>query len=164
MSETLARKVLASALDTGADANLVSNAQMFAVAPLARMGRTDDAMRILLRCVEDGVVPGYDDWLLREPDLQVLRSDPRFAEVLAAARDGAALMARILGEARARGELPALPRGTPPGAGAPTQRDRTQALTKIVLKAHRFRSLPWRLRTRPIRTWLLGTGTILLRS
>ena len=106
MSETLAREVVASALDTRADANLVGNACMFAVAPLVRMERTDDAVRILLRSVEAGVPPSYD-WLLREPDLQRLRGDPRFGKVVTAARDGAAMVARILSQSRARGELPA---------------------------------------------------------
>ena len=105
-SETLARQVLAEAFDPQADANLVSNAAMFAVAPLARMGKADDAVRILLRSVEVGVVPGYDEWLLGDPDIQRLRGDPRFGKVLAASRDGAALVAKILGQARTRGELP----------------------------------------------------------
>ena len=35
-----------------------------------------------------------------------LRAEPRFAKVLAPSRDGAAMVARILGQARARGELP----------------------------------------------------------
>jgi serine/threonine protein kinase len=52
-----------------------------------------------------GAQPAYD-WLLRDPDVQRLRGDPRFAKVLAASRDGAALAARILSEARGRGELP----------------------------------------------------------
>ncbi len=105
-SQTLAREVVASALDTRADANLVSNASMFAVAPLARIGRTDDAVRILLRSVEAGVAPPYQ-WLLRDSDIQRLRGDPQFAKVLAASRDGAALVTTILDQARARGELPA---------------------------------------------------------
>jgi hypothetical protein len=55
--------------------------------------------------VEVDVAPSYD-WLLREPDIQLLRGDPRFGKVLAASRDGAALLARLLREAQTRGELP----------------------------------------------------------
>jgi tetratricopeptide (TPR) repeat protein len=104
-SETLARQILASAFDPGADANLVANAAIFAVAPLARLGRTNDAIGILQRSVEVGAVPAYD-LLLGDPDIQRLRGDPRFAKVLAASRDGAAMLVRILGKARSRGELP----------------------------------------------------------
>ena len=104
-SETLARQILASALDAKADANLVANAAGFAAPALAHMGRTDDAIRILERSVEVGSPPAYD-WLLVEPDFQSLRGEPRFAKVLAASRDGAAMVARILGQARARGEMP----------------------------------------------------------
>ena len=77
----------------------------FAAPALAHMGRTDDAIRILERSVEVGAPPAYD-WLLVEPDFRSLRGDPRFAKVLAASRDGAAMVARILGQARARGEMP----------------------------------------------------------
>ena len=50
--------------------------------------------------------PRLVDYLLYEPDFQPLRGDPRFAKVLTASRDGAAKIARILEQARARGELP----------------------------------------------------------
>lgn len=62
-------------------------------------------MRILERNAEVGVPPAYD-WLLVDPDLQRLRDDPRFGKVLAASRDGAAMVARALDQARTRGELP----------------------------------------------------------
>jgi hypothetical protein len=72
---------------------------------LTRLGRTDDAIRTLQRCVEVGLPPSYD-WLLVDPDIQLLRGDSRFVKVLAASRDGAARVAKVLQEARARGELP----------------------------------------------------------
>jgi len=106
MSETLARQVLAQVFDPKADANLVSDAPGFAVPALIRMGRTDDAMRVLVRSVEAGVAPPYD-WLLSDPDIQRLHGDPRFGGVLAGARRTAALAAEILAQAHARGELPA---------------------------------------------------------
>jgi len=105
MSEALARQVLASVFDPRADANLVGNAMLFATPSLARMGRKDDAIRVLEKAVEVGLPPPYD-WLLVEPDFQSLRGDPRFTKVLAASRDGAAMVARILSQSRARGELP----------------------------------------------------------
>ena len=105
-SETLARQILASVFDNRADATLVGNAACSVVPSLAHMGRTDDAIRILEKSVEVGWPPPYD-WLLVEPDIQLLRGDTRFAKVLSACRDWAAMTARVLGEARARGELPA---------------------------------------------------------
>ncbi|MBZ5590514.1 MAG: protein kinase, partial [Acidobacteriia bacterium] len=104
-SEALARHIVASVFDSHTDANLVSNAASFAAPALAEMGRTEDAIRILEKSVEVGVPPAYD-WLLLEPDFVPLRAEPRFAKVLAPSRDGAAMVARILGQARARGELP----------------------------------------------------------
>jgi tetratricopeptide (TPR) repeat protein len=104
-SEALARKILATVLDSRADALLVGNAAGTAAPSLAHIGRTDDAMRILEKCVEVGVPQPYD-WLLVDPDIQLLRGDARFAKVLGASRDRAAMVARILGQSRARGELP----------------------------------------------------------
>jgi tetratricopeptide (TPR) repeat protein len=103
-AEALARQVVALALDPQADSLTVYNA-MDACGPLAQMGRTDEAMRILRRAVDVGAAPAYD-WLSTDPDIQLLRRDPRFSEVLAASRDGAAMVARVLGQARSRGELP----------------------------------------------------------
>jgi len=80
---------------------------MYVVAPgLARAGRKDDALRIFQRSVELGIAPSYD-WLVSEPDIQLLRGDPRFAKVLVASRDAAWTTARQLEKARAQGELPA---------------------------------------------------------
>jgi tetratricopeptide (TPR) repeat protein len=81
-------------------------AAAYSVAPgLARTLRTDDALRILLRSVELGPAPSYD-FLLQEPGFRPLKSDPRFAKVLAGSRDEAARTAKILEQSRARGELP----------------------------------------------------------
>jgi Tfp pilus assembly protein PilF/TolB-like protein len=104
-SEALVPKILATVLDSRADALLVGNAAGTAAPTLAHMGRTNDAMRILEKSVEVGVPQPYD-WLLVDPDIQLLRSDWRFAKVLAASRDRAAMVARILEQARARSELP----------------------------------------------------------
>jgi len=97
-SETLARQVLALALDARADVE-------FATPAFVHMGRKDDAIRFLETSFEGGGAPPYD-WLLVEPEFRSLRGDPRFVKVLAASRDGAAMVARILGQARSRGELP----------------------------------------------------------
>ncbi|MFI5181266.1 MAG: protein kinase [Thermoanaerobaculia bacterium] len=105
MIEKLQRYLLPPLLDGKANANTLEAGTTFVCPGLARLGRTDDSIRILLRSVEVGVPPPCD-WLLLDPDIQLLRGDPRFAKVLAASRDGAAKIARILGEARTRGELP----------------------------------------------------------
>jgi tetratricopeptide (TPR) repeat protein len=105
-ADALVQRILASALDARAEAWLVNNAALFAAPTLARMGRSDDAVRILVRSVEASVVPGYD-WLLIDPGIELLRGDSRFATVLAASRDRATKVAGVLQNARVRGELPA---------------------------------------------------------
>ena len=105
MIAKLEQNILAPLLDGRADAIALQNGTLFVCPGLARLGRTDESLRILLRSVEAGVPPPYD-WLLLDRDIQLLRSDPRFAKVLTASRDGAARIARILEGARARGELP----------------------------------------------------------
>jgi tetratricopeptide (TPR) repeat protein len=92
-------------LDGRADAIILSNGTMCVCPALSLLGRKDESIRILRRSVDAGTPPPYD-WLLRDPDIQLLRDDPRFAQVLAASRDGAARIARILEGARGRGELP----------------------------------------------------------
>ena len=94
-----------AALGDRPDALSVQNAMLLATPALARMGRTNDAIRVLLRSAELRSPPPYD-WLLREPDFDPLRADPRFTRVLAASRQGAEMVARLLQAARGRGELP----------------------------------------------------------
>jgi tetratricopeptide (TPR) repeat protein len=105
MSRTLAREILAADLDSRADALLVGNSMTVVVPALAHIGRTDDAIRLLQKGVEVGFIPNLDG-LVIDPDIQLLRGDPRFAGILKASRDGALLDVRILGQARMRGELP----------------------------------------------------------
>jgi serine/threonine protein kinase/tetratricopeptide (TPR) repeat protein len=104
-AQALAAQILATILGREADAMLIANAAGTVTQVLARMGRTDDALRIFERSAEAGVQQPYD-WLRLEPSFQPLRDDPRFARVLAASREMAVTTARILASARARGELP----------------------------------------------------------
>jgi serine/threonine protein kinase/tetratricopeptide (TPR) repeat protein len=103
--EKLERHILPPLLDGRADALTLSNGTAFVCPALALLGRKDESIRILLRSVDAGIPPPYD-FLLYEPAFRPLRSDPHFAKVVTASRDGAARIARILEQARSRGELP----------------------------------------------------------
>ncbi len=104
--ERLGRPIVSALLDGRTDSLTLGNGAQILCPGLARLGRSDDAVRILLRGVEAGVPPPYD-WLLLDADLQLLRSDHRFGRVLLASREGAARIAKLLESARSRGELPA---------------------------------------------------------
>ncbi len=104
-SEALAPQILASVFDSRADAAFVGYVALITAPAMARAGRIDDAIRILEKSVEVGAPPAYD-WMFADPDIQILHGDSRFAKVLAASRDGATMVARILGQSRARGEMP----------------------------------------------------------
>ncbi|WP_306671930.1 protein kinase domain-containing protein [Geothrix campi] len=83
----------------------IGNAVLFEAPYLVRVGLADDAFRLLQRSVDMGAIPCLD-WLLDNPEMQRLRGDPRFTRILRATRDGAAMVARHLDQAKARGELP----------------------------------------------------------
>jgi TolB-like protein len=83
----------------------IGNAVLFNAPYLVRAGLADDAFRLLQRSVDMGTPPCLD-WLLTDPEMRQLRRDPRFERILRASRDGAAMVARHLGLARTRGELP----------------------------------------------------------
>ncbi|WP_257309367.1 protein kinase domain-containing protein [Geothrix fuzhouensis] len=83
----------------------IGNEVLFNAPYLVKAGLTDDALRLLLRSVDMGNPPCLD-WLLTNPEMQHLRRDPRFARILLASRNGAAMVARQLDQARIRGDLP----------------------------------------------------------
>jgi serine/threonine protein kinase len=83
----------------------IGNEVLFNAPYLVRAGLSDDAFRLLQRSVDMGATPCLD-WLLVNPEMQRLRRDPRFARILRSSRDGAAMVARHLDQAKARGELP----------------------------------------------------------
>ena len=102
--EKLERHILPPLLDGKADAFALRNGTQFVCPALARLGRTDESIRILLRSVEAGVPPPYD-WLLWSPDFQPLRGDPR-SRRWSPPHGTAPRRSHGSGEARARGELP----------------------------------------------------------
>ncbi|HEY3399330.1 MAG TPA: protein kinase [Geothrix sp.] len=83
----------------------IGNAVVFNAPYLVKAGLGDDALRLLQRSVDMGNPPCLD-WLLANPEMQQLRRDPRFARILLASRDGAAMVVRHLDQAKAHGELP----------------------------------------------------------
>ena len=103
--EKLERHVVLPLLAGRMDSNNLGNGAGLVSPGLALMGRTDESMHVLLRSVDAGVPPPYE-FLTREPGFRPLKSDPRFVTVVTASRIGAARIARLLGEARSRGELP----------------------------------------------------------
>jgi len=104
-ARTLAEPLLAHWLGPKERAIDIGNAVLFNAPYLVRAGLADDAIRLLQRSVDMGAIPCLD-WLLANPEMQQLRRDPRFARILLATRDGAAMVARHLDQAKARGELP----------------------------------------------------------
>ena len=104
-SEALARQNVAAVLDPWTDYGTVANAAFLITPGLARMGRHEEAMRVLLRSTEGAVMEGSGR-LLSNPDLQPLRADPRFAKVAAAYRTADEATVRVLEQARSSGELP----------------------------------------------------------
>lgn len=72
---------------------------------LARFGRTEEALELLLFRSEQGIYLPYD-YLLFNPTLEPIRDDPRFQEVLALSRSRFRRMGSILEEARAQEVLP----------------------------------------------------------
>ena len=102
----LERHILPPLLDGRAAEDMtLGNGILYICPALAALGRTDEAIRILLKGVETGNLPSYD-YLLYDPGLRLLRGDFRFVKIQAASRDCAAKGARVLDDARKRGELP----------------------------------------------------------
>lgn len=73
---------------------------------LTRHGKVEPAFHILSRCVNGNDVPHYD-WLVLDPELEPLRANARFQEILTLSRKQFEEVVRVLDEARERRELPA---------------------------------------------------------
>ena len=72
---------------------------------LARQGRTDVVIDLLTEAVRRGEIPQYD-WLMLDPRLESLRSDPDFAPILEQSRARFAEMLALLERAQIRQEFP----------------------------------------------------------
>ncbi len=74
---------------------------------LMRLGRREDALRFLEKgMLQNPHAEGYL-WVLQHPDLRPLRGDPRYERLVQQGRKDGALAVKAIGEALARGELPA---------------------------------------------------------
>jgi len=73
---------------------------------LIEQGKKDLALELLSRTADLGDVPPYD-WLMSEPQFAVVRNDGRFKATEARSRARFEELRAMLGEARARGEMPA---------------------------------------------------------
>jgi hypothetical protein len=61
----------------------------------AKRGRTDEAMSLLREAVEIGLLPRFAFAMGEDPDLNVLHGDPRFATLVAHAKERAATPRKI---------------------------------------------------------------------
>jgi len=72
---------------------------------LIRLGMKEEALWVLDKSAATAFPPAYD-FLLVDPDMQKVRSDPRFARALAVSRKYAVLFLERANEAKARGDFP----------------------------------------------------------
>lgn len=73
---------------------------------LVRLGLREDALWLLQKPLDSGTTVNLD-FLLRDPDLQHLRGDPRFDKILEGSRDYAMRFLKQVDQAEVRGGLPA---------------------------------------------------------
>lgn len=87
--------------------NLDGNAAWTMIPGLMRMGRREDALRLLEKGVE--LYPNAEGYLqlFIHPDLHPLRKDQRFLRLLEKGKKDVALALRMLHEAKSSGDLPA---------------------------------------------------------
>lgn len=72
---------------------------------LVRLGMKEEAFALLKKAQDVGM--GADlDWLFENPEMQTLRSDPRFADLVRGSRDACGFILKKYGAAKARGDLP----------------------------------------------------------
>jgi len=101
LSEEILRKVLDP--ETG-DAGLAANTCGFVLPGMMKAGHPEAVLGLLGKVV-DGMADNHFARVLRDPAFLPLRSDPRFGQVLRAARQGNERTLKALEEARERGEL-----------------------------------------------------------
>jgi tetratricopeptide (TPR) repeat protein len=73
---------------------------------MVRLGLQKEAMDLMEKKTEIGGPPNLD-WLCEDPDLQLLRGDPRFTRILSQAREADRVVLRCFDRAAAAGERPA---------------------------------------------------------
>lgn len=100
-----ARELVRRYLDPKTQALNLSNGVITMAPDLLRLGLREEVLRLLERSLEVGYPPGLV-WLSKAPELNPLRSDPRFQKVLKASRELTAVLIQHMDEAKAVGDLP----------------------------------------------------------
>ena len=82
VAETFLAEISRTVADPGTSFYDVQWVPVDVVSFLARKGKREAALALLVQCAKAGAIPPYD-WLMLNPYLKALQSDPRFKEVAA---------------------------------------------------------------------------------